>query len=123
MVKSNTQLLIENPKLLARFCELLVQRATVTGIEIEVVKISESLRTQLSAARACDLDTTRLLKYCRAKKHDRLLVFAHAVGQERGQRLGRERGQQLLEEARMFAELQVARLVPFLGDVEPIADD
>ncbi len=122
MVKTNAELVMADPILLARFHDLLVERATVVGINIEIAKISERLRIQLEAARVCGLDASKLLNYCREKKHVRLLVFAHAVGQERGQRLGREAGQRKILEAQEFAELQTANAAPF-SDKAKLTDE
>ena len=80
-MKTDYELLIENPKALKRFCDLLIEHATVIGIEIEIEKISDSLRTQITAARACGLDTSHLLKHCRSKRHERLLVCDSGLGQ------------------------------------------
>ena len=106
--KSNIQLLIENPAAMQRFCEGLEQQATMSGIDIEIQKLSDSLRTQLSAARACGLDPGNLLAHCRQKPHEWLLVFATAVGTERGKRLGRERAKELISEARLFGVMQTS---------------
>ena len=122
-MKTNCELLAENPKALQHFCDLLVQHATVIGIEIEIDKISKSLRTQLTAARVCGLDTQNLLQLCRNRQHERLLVFATAVGTERGQRLGREAGQNSIMEARKFASLNLVNNAPWLGEVEAEEDD
>ncbi len=109
--KSNIQLLIENPAAMQRFCEGLEQQATMSGIDIEIQKLSDSLRTQLSAARACGLDPGNLLAHCRQKPHEWLLVFATAVGTERGKRLGRERAKELISEAYSFGALQAEKYV------------
>ena len=122
-MKTNFELLAENPKALKRFCDLLIEHATVIGIEIEIDKISESLRTQLTAAQACELDPTELLRLCRDKKHERLLVFATAVGTERGKRIGEQAAQNMIKEAREFAELQIANNAPWLGEAEAQEDD
>ncbi len=122
-MKSNVELLIEYPKALNRFCELLLEHSTVVGIDIEIEKLSESLRTQLAAARACGLNAGQLLNHCRSKKHERLLVFATAVGTERGKRIGQEAGQRSILEAHEFASLQLANNAPWLVEVELIDDD
>ena len=114
-MKTDFELLSENPKALKRFCDLLVQHATVIGIEIEIDKISDSLRTQLTAARVCGLDTENLLQLCHNKQHKRLLVFATAVGTERGKRIGRQAGQSSVLEARKFAEVHTATNAPWLA--------
>ena len=115
-MKSNIELLTENPKAQKRFCDLLIEHATVIGIDKEINKLSESLRTQLTAARACELDTTELLQLCRDKKHERLTVFATAVGTERGVRIGKQRGGEIIKEAHEFARLQLANNAPWLGE-------
>ena len=122
-MKTDFELLSENPKALKRFCDLLVQHATVIGLEIEIDKISESLRTQLTAARVCGLDTSQLLDHCRTERHERLQVFATAVGTERGKRIGRQAGQSSVLEARKFAEVHTAINAPWLGKAEAQEDD
>ncbi len=114
-MKSNVELLIQNPKAQKRFCDLLIEHATVIGIDKEIEKLSQSLRTQLTAARACELDPTELLRLCRDKKHKRLLVFATAVGTERGMRVGKPAAKRMIKEARKFAESQTAFFAPWLG--------
>ncbi len=106
--KSNIQLLIECPEAMQRFCEGLEQQVTMSGIDIEIQKLSDSLRTQLIAARACGLDPRNLLAHCRNQTHEWLLIFATAVGSERGKRLGRERGRELISEARSFGVMQTS---------------
>jgi len=120
-MKTNYELLAENPKALKHFCDLLIEHATVIGIDKEINKLSESLRTQLTAARACELDPTELLRLCRDKKHERLLVFATAVGTERGKRIGKQAGQNSIKEAHEFASLQLANLAPWL--VETVTEE
>ena len=122
-MKTDIELLAENPKALARFCERLAERATVCALNREILKESESLRALITTAQACDLETENLLIFRREKKHPRLLMVAAAIGRERGQRLGREAGQNSLLEAQKFAELQTAKNAQWLAEVELIDGD
>ena len=108
-MKTNIELLMESPEAMQRFQHALERAATVIGIDKEINKLSDSLRTQLTAAQACSLNTDNLLHYCREKRHERLLVFATSVGTERGKRLGRERAQELILEAHSFGALQAEK--------------
>ena len=122
-MKTDFELLSENPKALKRFCDLLIEHATVVGIEIEIDKISDSLRTQFTAARVCGLPTDEFLRMCRNRQHSRLLMLADAIGIERGRRIGREAAQRSILEARKFASLQLASNAPWSGEVEAEEDD
>lgn len=110
VAKSNTELLIESPEAMRRFCEGLEREATVGGIDIEIGKISDRLRLQLGAARACGLDPDNLLEYCRAERHEWLLIFATAVGTARGKRIGKQAGERSISEARTFGVLQAQNI-------------
>ena len=123
IMKSDIQLLADNPKALSRFCELLEQHATVCALNREILKESESLRIQVAAARAIKFSTDRLLDFHRKKTHPRLLMCADAIGRERGQRTGQEAGQRSILEARKFASMQLANNAPWLGEVEAEEDD
>ena len=112
-MKTDIELLMESPEAMRRFQHALEQAATVIGINMEISKISASLRTQLIAAAVCGLDPSNLLEYCRGKRHERLLVLAAAVGAERGKRLGRARAKEIISEARKFGVLQ-AQYFPLL---------
>ena len=57
------------------------------------------------AGLVCGIDTTELLKFHRNEKHERLLVFATAVGTELGKRKGKARGEQIISEARMIGAM------------------
>ena len=120
-MKTGIELLAENPKALARFCELLAERATVCGLENEILKEADSLRVQLAAARAINFSPENLLNFCCEKTHPRLTMTAAAIGRERGQRLGREAGQNSILEARNFAKARTAIIAPWL--VEAVTED
>ena len=108
VTKAQIELLKAHPEALQRFCDGLERMATQIGLNEEIRKISDSLRTQLRAAAACKLDPGNLLEYCRNRNHDRLLMIASAVGIERGKRIGKEHAQRMISEAYEFAIRQTA---------------
>jgi len=120
-MKSDIQLLAENPQALARFCELLAEHATVCALNREILKESESLRIQVAAARAIKFSTDRLLDFHRKKTHPRLLMCADAIGRERGQRTGQEAGQRSILEAQEYSKLQLKHSAPWL--VEAVTEE
>ena len=108
--KSNIELLMANPEAMRRFQDALEQAATFVGINKEIDKISDALRTQLLAGFVCELDSSELLNFYRNEEHERLMVFATAVGTELGKRWGRERGSEVISEARIFSEMHVTNI-------------
>ncbi len=103
------ELLKAHPEALQRFCDALERMATQVGVNEEIEKLSDSLRTQLMAAVVCKLDPSNLLQYCRNRNHSLLLMVAAAVGIERGKRIGKAHAQQMISEAYEFASLQTAK--------------
>ena len=104
--KSNAELLMASPEAMRRFQDALEQAATAIGINKEIDNILESMRIQLLAAVACGLDSNDLLERYRDRNYEWLLVFATAVGNERGKRLGRARGLEIISESKAFGVLQ-----------------
>jgi hypothetical protein len=82
-MKTDVERLIANPVALRRFCDLLVDHATVAGIDAEIDKISDQLRIQLAAARDWWLDTGNLLELRRNKQNTYPLtaLSAHRVSE------------------------------------------
>ena len=116
-MKSDIDLLAENPEAMQSFVKMMQEQATVIGCGLAIAKISESLRTQLAAARDTGLDPSALLLHCRQRGHGYLIVSAMVVGAERGERLGAERAKILIEEARRYASNVVAAFAPWMVDV------
>ena len=108
-MKTNYELLAENPEAMQRFCEALEREATVIGIEIEIRKLSDTLREQVCFARANNIDPSGLLEHRRNQKHDLLLACAYAIGKERGQRIGKEHAQLRDLEGQTFKALQAEK--------------
>ena len=104
-MKNQIELLISNPEALQCFCDSLEREATQIGVNEQIEKISDSLRTQLMVAAACEIDPHNLLEYRRKQNHDWLLLIAAAVGIERGKRIGKEHAQRMISEAYEFASL------------------
>jgi len=122
-MKTGIELLAENPKALQKFCDLLAERATVCELNREIIKGSESLRTQTAAARAINFNTENLMKFSRKRTHPRLLMVADAIGRERGARIGKIAARRMIKEAHRFAELQTATLAPLLDMAEMKDED
>ena len=124
VTKEQLELLKAHPEAMQRFCDALERQATVVGIEIEIQKISDSLRANLWALRECNLPVASVLATVRDRKRDLLEICAVAVGTERGKRLGKQAGERTISEAQSFGALQAEKYaLRKLGEVKGESDD